>query len=153
MTEPTRNNQSTILGLLVDSANKLQILGDRYFKSTGLTTKQWYLCVLLEQFGDDAPTLGEIAEQMGSSYQNVKQIALKLESKGLLHLIKDPQDNRKLRLYLPDTNPDYWEERRQQDEEFIAMFFQGMTEEEINSILMGLQNLHERIVALENHNE
>ena len=144
----TRDLHSSILGLLIDSANKLQILGDRYFRSTGLTTKQWYLCVLLEQFGEYAPTLGEMAKEMGSSYQNVKQIALKLEKKGLLRIEKDVQDNRKLRLFVPETNQKYWEAREEKDAEFIAMIFQGWSKDEVASIFLNLQKLHESIVTL-----
>lgn len=144
----TRDIGSSILGLLIDSANKLQILGDQYFRSTGLTTKQWYLCVLLEQFGEYTPTLGEMAEEMGSSYQNVKQIALKLEKKGLLRIEKDGQDSRKLRLFIPKTNQKYWKAREKKDEEFIAMVFRGRSENEIISMFRSLQKLHESIVTL-----
>lgn len=143
-----RDRNSSILGLLIDSANKLQISGDRYFRSTGLTAKQWYFCVLLEQFGERAPTLGEMAKEMGSSYQNVKQIALKLEKKGLLRIEKDLQDNRKLRLFVPETNQEYWEAREEKDTEFIAMIFRGWSKDEITSLFLNLQKLHTSIVTL-----
>jgi DNA-binding MarR family transcriptional regulator len=147
MTE-TQDERSSILGMLIDVANKLQMLGDRHFLSAGLTTKQWYLCVLLEQFGEYAPTLGEMAKEMGSSYQNVKQIALKLEKKGLLCIEKDLEDSRKLRLSISKTSQEYWKSRAEKDREFIAMIFEGRSKDEVTSLYLGLQELHERIAML-----
>ncbi len=137
-----------VLGLLIDTANKLQIVGDRYFRSTGLTVKQWYFCALLERFGDRVPTLGELAGEMGSSYQNVKQIALKLEKKGLLRMKRDPRDSRKLRLFIPRSNLEYWEARKEGDAGFVAKIFHGSGRGEVRSLFESLRKLHGRIAAL-----
>jgi Transcriptional regulators len=83
-------------------SNKFQVIGDQYLGREGITTKQWFLTAMISQFGDKAPTLSEVGELMGSSRQNVKQLALKLEEKGFLTIEKDEQDSRALRLRLTE---------------------------------------------------
>lgn len=45
----------------------------------------------------DKPTVNELADIMGSSHQNVKQILLKLEKKGFVYIAVDENDKRKQR--------------------------------------------------------
>jgi DNA-binding MarR family transcriptional regulator len=68
-----------------------------------LTTRQWLLLAVLTKWfpGRDA-SLTEAAERYGSSRQNVKQIALGLETRGYLRLIPDPVDGRATRLHVTD---------------------------------------------------
>ena len=68
---------------------------DRELADLGLTTRQWLLlAVLTKGFPDRSPSLSEAAEQYGSSRQNVKQIALGLETSGFVRLVTDPTDAR-----------------------------------------------------------
>jgi MarR family transcriptional regulator, transcriptional regulator for hemolysin len=72
---------------------------DRELADLGLTTRQWLLlAVLTKGFPDRSPSLSEAAEQYGSSRQNVKQIALGLESGGFVRLVTDPTDARTTRI-------------------------------------------------------
>jgi DNA-binding MarR family transcriptional regulator len=72
---------------------------DRELAGLGLTTRQWLLlAVLTKGFPDHSPSLSEAAEQYGTSRQNVKQIALGLESAGFVRLVTDPTDARTTRL-------------------------------------------------------
>lgn len=65
----------------------------------GLTTRQWLLLAVLDkQFPAGDPSLTEAAAAYGTSRQNVKQIALGLESGGWLHLETDPSDARTTRI-------------------------------------------------------
>ena len=62
--------------------NRLQATGDAFYQE--ITCKQFFLIICLELFGENAPTIRELAEVMGSSHQNVKQIADKLERSGFI---------------------------------------------------------------------
>jgi DNA-binding MarR family transcriptional regulator len=69
----------------------------------GLTTQQWLLlAVLTRGFAGRSPTLTEAAARYGSSRQNVKQIALGLETRGFVRLVPDPDDGRATLLELTD---------------------------------------------------
>ena len=76
---------------------------DAALASLGLTTPQWLLLAILTRgFPGRSPTLTEAAERYGSSRQNIKQIALGLETRGFLHLVPDAEDGRATRLVLTD---------------------------------------------------
>ncbi|MBQ2405815.1 MAG: MarR family transcriptional regulator, partial [Lachnospiraceae bacterium] len=58
----------------------------------------------------ERPTINELAEIMGSSHQNVKQILNKLEAKGYVDIIIDEQDKRKQRIVVTDKTKQFCEE-------------------------------------------
>lgn len=75
-----------LLGLLSAFENRFQAVADSTMKE--ISWKQFFaiICVNLCK---DGPTVKELAEIMGSSHQNVKQILLKLEKKGF---VSNPDD-------------------------------------------------------------
>lgn len=143
------NKQKFIFGSIFLIANKLQVIGDQYLDKDGMTTKQWLLTAVVSQFGDNPPTLTEVSELMGSSRQNVKQLALKLQEKGFLDIEKDAWDGRALRLKLRDKSRTFWENREEQDAQFIRELFQALTEAEIDAVCSGLDKLLKKVDELE----
>lgn len=133
--------QKYIFGMLFLLANKLQVLADRYMSMDNMTTKQWFLTVIISQFGDNPPTLSEVADMMGSSRQNVKQLALKLQEKDLLRIEKDEQDARALRLKLTEKSHQFWEKREDKDAQFIRDLFENLSQEEIDIISEGFNKV------------
>jgi DNA-binding MarR family transcriptional regulator len=85
-----------IFALIFMLSNQLQTIGDTFFKE--VSTKQWFVMLVLEIMDGYAPTLSELAEGVGSSHQNVKQLVLKLEQKGYVQISKDEADARRLRI-------------------------------------------------------
>jgi DNA-binding MarR family transcriptional regulator len=78
-------------------------LADARLADWDLTTRQWLLLAVLAQgFPGRAPSLSEAAAAYGTSRQNVKQIAIGLESRGFVHLVPDGSDGRMTRLVLTD---------------------------------------------------
>lgn len=78
-------------------------LTDQGLQDWDLTTRQWLLlAVLARGFPGRSPSLSEAAAAYGSSRQNVKQIALGLETRGYVRLVPDPADGRTTRLALTD---------------------------------------------------
>jgi MarR family transcriptional regulator, transcriptional regulator for hemolysin len=89
-----KEQQQYVLGSLFLLANKLQIKGDKFLSEDNITLRQWLLTVMILQFKDQHPTLGEVAKLMGTSHQNVKQLANKLKERGFLEIEKDKEDAR-----------------------------------------------------------
>lgn len=137
------DKQKFIFGSFFVLANKLQVIGDKYLSADGITTKQWFLSAMLAQFQDRAPTLSEVSELMGSSRQNVKQLALKLEEKDMVAIEKDQQDARALRLRLTEKNLQFWEKRQEQDNRYIEDLFSCLTDEEVEAMFNGFLKLSE----------
>lgn len=136
-----------IFGSLFLMANKLQVIGDRWDKE--ITMKQWFLTVMVAQFGDTPPKLSEVAEFMGSSRQNTKQLALKLEEKGLLSIEKDIHDNRVLRLKLTETCKVFFKSREDREDAFLNELYKDFNEDEIHSLYQGFYKLSESIFRMD----
>lgn len=140
-----QDKQTYIFGSLFLLANKLQVKGDAYFADDEMTTKQWFLILMISQFKDTPPMLSEVANLMGSTRQNVKQLALKLEEKGFLVIEKDQTDSRILRLKLTEKNEQYWDKRQAKDNTFIENLFKNFTKEEVNVMYHGIEKLLEEV--------
>jgi DNA-binding MarR family transcriptional regulator len=95
--------QAELFGTIFVVTQHLTRRADAALTSLGLTTHQWLLLAVLTKWSPDrSPSLSEAASRYGSSRQNVKQIALGLQSRGFLHLVPDPDDGRTTRLVLTD---------------------------------------------------
>ena len=91
--------QAFLLGLLSAFDNRYQAAADNYFKE--ITWKQFFAIICIN-LCKEPPTLNDLSDVMGSSHQNVKQILLKLESKGFVSMIPDEKDKRKQRILITD---------------------------------------------------
>jgi len=129
-------------------ANKLQIIGDRYLSDVNLTTKQWLLMVMVLQFGESPPTINQAANITGSSRQNVKQLALKLEKNGYMIIEKDPKDSRITRLRLTNKHLEMWRKRSEMDDEFLDNLFSGFNNEQVHEIASGMDKILETIETM-----
>lgn len=118
----------SIYGNLFAVSNKLQAVGDRQLED--LTMRQEYLLICLALFEDYAPTLQELANVFGSSYQNVKRMSSQLEKLGYLRIEEDSLDKRKIRIVL---NQEKYSKMRAakkpQDKAFMEALFAGLNEQ------------------------
>lgn len=137
--------QQYIFGNIFLLANKLQVKGDQFLARDDMTLRQWFLTIMILEFKDKHPTLGEIAELMGSSHQNVKQLALKLQEKDFLKIEKDPKDGRAIRLKLTQKSREYWKAREQEGNQFIMDLLQDLSEEEIDVLCKSYSKIFDRI--------
>ncbi len=83
-----RDYEKEIFGMLFKTSNSLQAYLDQLLSKDQLTAKQMFLMIVINTFGDRYPTLKDVASKSSSSYQNVKQLALKLEKRRLCGDIK-----------------------------------------------------------------
>ncbi len=147
MDNSTITKEHFIFGSLFLLANRLQVLGDRWDKD--ITTKQWFLIAIIAQWGEKPPMLTEVADFIGSSRQNVKQLALRLEARGFVKIEKDENDSRILRLKLTKECEDYFNAREGREEKFLEYVYKDFSEEEMDSLYKCIYKLSENIFKLD----
>ena len=123
--------QAFLLGLLSAFDNRYQAAADKYFKE--ITWKQFFAIICIN-LCKESPTLNDLSEVMGSSHQNVKQILLKLESKGFVSMMADEKDKRKQRFFVTDKCRSFLEENDNQSRnsaQIIEEIFEGVDEKSL----------------------
>lgn len=138
-----------IFGALLITANRLDTMLERELKKFGLTGKQWMLAVVVQNLFDSPPTIKQAAAAMGSSHQNVKQMALKLQGKGVLIMEKDRHDGRVTRLRLAEGSESFWESTRPRGERFMAAVFRNLDPEDLSGTRRTLMMIQDNLGDLE----
>jgi MarR family transcriptional regulator, transcriptional regulator for hemolysin len=142
-------DQKFVFGSVQIVANRMDTLLERELKEYNVTAKQWFLTVVIDNSFDKPPTIKEVARQMGSSHQNIKQVALKLEQKGLLVLEKDKRDARVTRLHLTEESYRFWETTQTKASTFTQALFKGIEEEEMSKARAVLQKMMENLSEMD----
>ncbi|MFQ8599540.1 MAG: MarR family winged helix-turn-helix transcriptional regulator [Oscillospiraceae bacterium] len=135
-----------VFGTLFLLSNQLEAVGNRFLGE--LTTKQWFLLAVLSTFFEQPPTLGELAAQMGSSHQNVKQLALRLQQKGFVSIEKDGKDARALRVKATEKLQEYDEKTNGPNTLFINRLFDGFDRQQAACLLENLLQLCQNIQGI-----
>lgn len=143
-------DEAMIFALLLITSNKMNTLLEREFKEFDVTTKQWFLSETIRSLFDTPPTLKELASEMGSSYQNIKQVALNLQQKGLLKLEKDKKDARVTRLRLTEQSYDFWEKTDPKGSVFRENMFKEMDKKDIAMTRALLEKILINLTEIEN---
>ena len=143
-------NDAMIFGLLLIIANKMNTLLERELKEFDVTTIQWFLSETINSLFDSPPTLKEAANAMGSSHQNVKQVAMKLQQKGLLTLEKDKKDARVTRLRMTDQSNDFWKRTDPKGAIFREKMFKELDANDIARTRHLLEKLLSNLAEIEN---
>lgn len=120
-----------LFGSLFVATNQIDTIMERGLKKFDVTTKQWFLSIIIDNLFHEPPSIKEVAKEMGSSHQNVKQIALKMAQKGLLELEKDKQDARVTHLKLTKQSVELWNKVRKEGQIFTETLFQDIDHEKL----------------------
>lgn len=131
-----------LLGLLSAFENRFQAVADGTMKE--ISWKQFFaiICVNLCK---DSPTVKELAEIMGSSHQNVKQILLKLEKKGFVSIIVDEKDKRKQRIYLTNYCSQFCSENDEITANIMKKMFAGVSEEQLQVTIQTIIQIEDNL--------
>ena len=146
-------DEEYLFGSVFIVANRMDTLLQKEFNQFDITTKQWFLSVIIDNLFDKPPTMKEVAKEMGSSHQNVKQVALKLEQKGLLILEKDKRDARATRLKLTEDSYDFWNKITCEGTEFTKMLFKDIDKDELAIARRVMQKMLLTINEMDNKSE
>lgn len=143
-------NQKSIFGLLFKTANTLQTYLDHNLKGSGITSKQMLMMIMISSCNQENPTLKDVAQLWGTSYQNIKQIALKLEQKKLIEIIDNPNDKRSKCIRLTSEANHFWKERETNDQEEMTKLFSKFTDKELAQFVSLLLKLIDSIDSDQN---
>lgn len=130
-----------LLGLLSAFDNRFQAMADRTMEE--ISWKQFFAIICINLCKEN-PTIKELAEILGSSHQNVKQILLKLEKKGFVNIYEDAEDRRKQRIELTGYCRDFCEKNDEMSTQIMTKMFEGVSQEQ-------LQTTIQTIIQIENN--
>jgi len=142
-------DQKFVFGSVLVIANRMDTLLERELKEYDVTSKQWLLTAVLDNSFDHPPTIKEVAREMGSSHQNVKQVALKLEQKGLLVLEKDKKDARVTRLKLTDQIYEFAQLTQSKATAFTQALFKGIEKDDMSKARAVLQTMLSNLTEMD----
>ncbi len=137
------NEKFMIYGMLFSISNRIQTLGDTRFED--ITMKQHFMMIVLDMLGESPPSLKEMAEIIGCSYQNVKRMAVALEKNGYLSIVTDFTDKRRLLLKSTGRFQQLAEVKRKATDEFMDMMYRGIPEENLKIVLQTLMQMEQNL--------
>ena len=131
-----------LLGLLSAFENRFQAVADSTMKE--VSWKQFFAIVCIN-LCKEKPTVKELAQIMGSSHQNVKQILLKLEKKGFVNITVDENDKRKQRIELTDYCRKFCEKNDEMAMNIMKKMFEGVSEEQLKITIQTIIQIEDNL--------
>lgn len=139
-----------IFGSIFTVSNRLQLVMDQQMPE--LSAKQWFVLTMLSFF-DNPPSLIALAKVCDSSYQNIKQIILKLEEKGFVKLEDDASDKRAKCVVMTAKFRKWSEKTKEQADKFVDSLFKSLSAEQTKDFKNSLLALHEKLGEMQNEEE
>ena len=121
-----------LIGLISAFENRFQAMADKSMKE--ISWKQFFAFICIGMC-KEKPTLKELAEIMGSSHQNVKQILIKLEKKGFVRIVADEKDKRKQRIELTEYCENFCNKNDEASISIMNKMFEGISREQIQTTI------------------
>lgn len=134
-----------LIGLLSAFENRFQAVADKTMEE--ISWKQFF-AIICTNMCKEAPTIKELAEIMGSSHQNVKQILLKLQKKGFVEILTDEKDKRKQRVILTGYCRDFCEKNDEVSLQSVNRMFMGISEEQLQVTIQTIIQMEDNLKAL-----
>lgn len=148
---PDYGEEYMLFGMMFVLGNKLQVIGDSFYDE--ITTKQWFVLLMLEVFGNNPPTLSELSMASGSSHQNTKQLVLKLEKKGYVEFYTDSKDKRKIRIRATSNCNELTKKYNIKQQEFMKKLFEGIDKKNIKIALKTLIQFEQNLEDMKNEKD
>ncbi len=133
-----------LLGLLSAFDNRFQAMADKTMEE--ISWKQFFTIICINLCKEN-PSIKELAEIMGSSHQNVKQILLKLEKKGFVKITLDEKDRRKQRVELTEYCMEFCEKNNDVSNQIMVRMFQGISEEKLKVTIQTIVQIEDNLKA------
>lgn len=131
-----------LLGLLSAFENRFQAAADNVMKE--ISWKQFFAIICINLY-KESPTVKELAETMGSSHQNVKQILLKLEKKGFVSITDDVHDKRKQRIELTEYCRDFCGKNDEISADIMKKMFDGISGEQLQITIQTIIQMEDNL--------
>ena len=139
--------QFGLFGLLFAFMNRLQAAGDSFYEE--ITCKQWFLLACMNLYSREAPTANDLAEIMGCSRQNVKEILNALVKKEILVLKQDDNDKRKQRIYFTSKQKKLAKKYQNKEMDFLELLYKDISEKEIRSVFKIISKMEKNLMEAE----
>lgn len=133
-----------LIGLLSAFDNRFQAVAD---KAMGDVSWKQFFAIICIDMCKESPTIKELANIMGSSHQNVKQILLKLEKKGFVHLVVDEKDRRKQRIELTEYCMKFCEDNTEMSGVMMKKMFAGISDEQLKITIQTIMQMESNLMA------
>ena len=127
-------------------SHRMEVSMDRLLRQDNLTVKQFQMIAMIEKRFTSPPSIMELAHEIGTTHQNIKQLALQLEKRGYLEIFRDEKDRRVLRVRLTDKNTEYWKSKAPEHMRFMLEIFSSLGDRELEEFNASLAKA---IAALE----
>lgn len=134
-----------LLGLLSAFDNRFQAVADRLIGE--ISWKQFFTIICINLCKEN-PTLKQLADVMGTSHQNCKQLLLKLEKKGFVVLEPDPTDRRKQRVRLTEHCLAFCQQNDERSQRLMQQMFAGIPEEQIRITIQTIMQMEQQLTVL-----
>lgn len=134
-----------LLGLLSAFDNRFQAAAD---KLIGAMSWKQFFAVICIHMCREAPGIKELAGILGTSHQNAKQILLKLEKKGFVHLEEDAKDKRRQRVYLTEKCRAFCEKNDETGAQVMQRLFAGIAPEEMQATIHTIMQMESNLKGL-----
>ena len=137
-----------MLGLLSSFDNRFQAIADSTMQE--ISWKQFFAIICINMC-KESPTIRELAQILGSSHQNVKQILLKLEKKGFVCIVADENDKRKQRIELTDYCRAFCAKNDEMTMNIMKKMFDGVSEEQVQTTIQTIIQIGDNLQEIQEH--
>lgn len=144
----TDNMLNAIFSSIFIMQNRMQTACEKI--QTQISMKQWLLLVMAS-ICPEPRTLTAVGNLMGCSRQNVKKLALVLESKGFIRL--EQGFNNSLTIELSEQADSYFTQMQERYAKTMQLMFADLSEEEIQQLYKLYGKLYAGIERVENYAE
>lgn len=131
-----------LIGILSAFENRFQAVADSTMKE--ISWKQFFAIICIDMC-KNRPTVKELAEIMGSSHQNVKQILLKLEKKGFVFITVDESDKRKQRIELTEYCREFCAKNDDMAMNIMRKMFEGVSDEQLQVTIQTIIQIEDNL--------
>ena len=137
-----------LIGLLSAFDNRFQAMADSMMEE--ISWKQFFAIICINMY-NGKPTVKELAEIMGSSHQNGKQILIKLEKKGFVSIATDETDKRKQRIELTEYCREFCERNDEMSMNIMKTMFSGISEEQLQATIKTIIQIENNLKEIEKY--
>ena len=140
------NREQALFTSIFIIQNRIQTSGEKLQKE--ISMKQWLL-LTMTSICPSPKTLSNVGRMMGCSRQNIKKLALALEKKGFVKLVKG--NNNSLYIELTNKVAEYSKEIGDKQYAALKILFKKFSDEEIKQFFNLVSKLYVGLENMENY--
>ena len=134
-----------LLGLISTFENRYQAVADSFFQE--ISWKQFFTMICIK-LCKTTPTITDIADIIGTSHQNTRQILNKLQAKNFINIAASAEDKRRQYVTLTEKGKEFCKERHKSSKIPVKKIFSGLNEKQIQVTIQTIIQLKNNIEKL-----